>query len=144
MVQTGVSPFWCNWLIAVAASIGLFSAVLLLAPPLGQRIFDVIYFFTLEPQPLPAERETDYLRFTNGVLGAVMIGWMVLIAVVANGPFRRRERWAWTAIAASMGTWYVVDTTFSLAHGIIGNALFNTAIIAAFVIPLAATRSSFR
>lgn len=142
-MNTGVSSFWCNWLIAVAAAVGLFSAVLLLAPPLGQQIFDVIYFFTLEPQPLPAERETAYLRFTNGILGAVMIGWMTLIAIVANGPFRRGERWAWAAIAASMGAWYVVDTTFSLAHGITGNALFNTATIAAFAIPLAATRPSF-
>ena len=142
-MNTGVSPFWCNWLIAAAAAIGFFSAMLLLAPALGQQIFDVIYFFTLEPQPLPPERETAYLRFTNGVLGAVMIGWMVLIAIVANGPFRRGERWAWTAIGASMGIWYMTDTTFSLAHGITGNVLFNTVVIAAFVIPLAATRNSF-
>lgn len=140
----GVSAFWCNWLIAVAIAISLFSALLLLAPPVGQLVFDAIYFFTLEPQPLPAARETAYLRFTNGVLGAVMIGWMVLIAIVANGPFRRGEAWAWTAIAASVGVWYVTDTTFSLANGVTGNALFNTAVVAAFAVPLLATRTSFK
>jgi hypothetical protein len=136
--------FWCNWLIVVAAAVSLFSALLLLAPLLGQQVFDAIYFFTLEPQPPATEREAAYLRFTNGVLGAVMIGWMTLIAIVANDPFRRGERWAWTAIAASVGVWYVIDTTFSLAHDIVGNALLNSAIAAAFAVPLLATRRSFR
>ncbi|MFM9863137.1 MAG: hypothetical protein ACKVRO_05980 [Micropepsaceae bacterium] len=143
-MTNGVSAFWCNWLIAVAAAVSLFSALLLFAPAVGQQIFDAIYFFTLEPQPLPAERETNYLRFTNGVLGAVMIGWMCLIAVVANGPFRRGEAWAWTAIAASIGAWFVTDTTFSLARGVTGNALFNTAVVVAFAVPLLASRASFR
>jgi hypothetical protein len=142
-VTNGVSAFWCNWLIVVAAAVSLFSALLLLAPPLGQQVFDAIYFFTLEPQPPAAERERAYLRFTNGVLGAVMIGWMTLIAIVANDPFRRGEPWAWTAIAASVGAWYVIDTAFSLAHGIVGNALLNTVIFVGFALPLAATRRSF-
>jgi hypothetical protein len=143
-MTAGVPSFWCNWLIAAAAAVILFSAMLVLAPPLGQQVFDAIYFFTLEPQPLPAQRETDYLRFTNGILGAVMIGWMALIAIVANGPFRRGEPWAWTAIAVSVGSWYAIDTAFSLSRGVIGNAGFNTLVVIAFAIPLIAARRFFR
>lgn len=142
MSAAAVSPFWCNWLVAVATAIGLFSVIFLAAPPTGQRLFDAVYYLSLEGPALD-EGAARYVQFANGVLGAMMIGWMTLTAIVANGPFRRGEAWAWTAIAASIGIWYVVDTTFSTAHGITGNVILNTIVAVAFGLPLAMTRRSF-
>jgi hypothetical protein len=51
------------------------------------------------------------------VLGAVMIGWMVLLWSVVRGPFAKGERWASNAVTASVATWFVLDCTFSVATG---------------------------
>jgi hypothetical protein len=78
----------------------------------------------------------DYTTFIFGVLGAVIIGWMVLTFIVARGPLRRREPWSWMAVAVSIGVWFVVDTGFSLAVRQVEHALFNVAFLVAIAIPL--------
>ncbi len=135
---------WSRMLQGAALVVIALSAVLLLAPALGLGFFDWVYFAgAAEATPLGAEADA-YLRFTNGVLGAVMIGWMLLIMALARGPFRRGEAFAWNLIAASMATWFVVDTTFSLANGVFGNALLNLGTLIMFAVPLALSRSQFQ
>ncbi len=50
------------------------------------------------PVPVPDE-VTGYLRFANGIIGAVMAGWMLTVIALARGPFLAGERYAWNAIA---------------------------------------------
>jgi hypothetical protein len=40
--------------------------------------------------------------------------------------------------------WYVLDTGFSLFYGVNFNALFNTALLILFAIPLAFTHKAFK
>ncbi|MCE9523343.1 MAG: hypothetical protein K8S25_13050, partial [Alphaproteobacteria bacterium] len=75
---------------------------------------------------------------------AVMIGWMVVIILLVQGPFRRGERFGWDAIAASVGVWFAVDTSFSLAHDVVGNVALNLLVAAGFAVPLVATYGRFR
>jgi hypothetical protein len=42
-------------------------------------------------------------------------------------------------IAASLGVWYVLDTAYSLFSGFWLNAVLNTALLALFAAPMAAT-----
>jgi hypothetical protein len=84
-----------------------------------------------------------YLRFANGIIGAVMAGWMMVIIVLARGPFRAGERWAWQAMAWPLLGWYVIDTAFSMAHGVWGNVLLNTGTGLMFGVPLLASRRHF-
>ena len=70
----------------------------------------------------------DYAIFAFGVLGAVLIGWMVLLwfvtdlAIYQDAAVRATAR---RSLAATVGVWFVVDTGFSLAIGEIEHAAFN-------------------
>ena len=63
----------------------------------------------------------------QGVLGAVILGWVVtMLAVVHLGAQTGDERW-WAVLVVGLVTWFVVDTGFSLAVGSWQHALFNVA-----------------
>jgi hypothetical protein len=135
--------FWSRLIQAAAGIVLGLSAVLMLAPPLGEAFFYLVYFQQpASPVPVPAEVQ-GYLRFANGIIGAVMAGWMMVILVLARGPFRAGERWAWQAVAWPLLGWYLIDTAFSMAHGVWGNVLLNTGTAVLFGVPLLGSRRHF-
>lgn len=133
-------PFWVGWLLVVtAAGAGLGLAFVLLPGPM-QELFNLLIFGdTRTPEGFSAAA-VDYLEFSFAVLGAVMVGWMALLAILVHGPLRRGEPWAWTAVAASVGVWFAVDTAVSLLTGYAENAGLNVAFAVAFGVGLWATR----
>lgn len=134
---------WSRLIQAAAAVVLVLSAVLMLAPSLGEAFFYLVYFQQpASPVAVPAEIQ-GYLRFANGIIGAVMAGWMLVIIMLARGPFRAGERFAWNSIAWPLLGWYVIDTTFSIAHGAWGNVLLNTGTALMFGVPLLASRRHF-
>ena len=135
--------FWSRLIQAAAAVVLVLSAMLLLAPSVGEAFFYLVYFQQpTSPVAVPPEIQ-GYLRFANGVIGAVMAGWMMVIIALARGPFRAGERFAWNSIAWPLFGWYVIDTTFSIAHGAWGNVLLNTGTALMFGVPLLASRRHF-
>jgi len=135
--------FWSRMIQAAAGVVLGLSAVLLLAPPLGEAVFNLVYFHQpASPVPVPVE-VLGYLWFANGIIGAVMAGWMITIIVLARGPFRAGERHAWNAIAWPLLGWYCIDTAFSVAHGVWGNVVLNTGTALLFGIPLLGARRHF-
>ena len=135
--------FWSRLIQAAAAVVLALSAVLMLAPSLGEAFFYLVFFQQpASPVAVPIEIQ-GYLRFVNGVIGAVMAGWMMVIIMLARGPFRAGERVAWNAIAWPLLGWYVIDTAFSAAHGVWGNVLLNTGTALMFGVPLWASRRHF-
>jgi len=135
--------FWSRPIQMAAAVVLVLSAVLMLAPSLGEAFFYLVYFQQpTSPVAMPPEIQ-GYLRFANGIIGAVMAGWMMVIIMLARGPFRAGERFAWNAIAWPLLGWYVIDTTFSIAHGVWGNVLLNTGTALMFGLPLLASRRHF-
>ena len=135
--------FWSQVIQVAAAVVLLLSAVLMLTPALGETFFYLVYFQQpASPVAVPIETQ-GYLRFANGIIGAVMAGWMMAIIALARGPFRASERHAWNAIAWPPLGWYVIDTAFSIAHGVWGNVLLNTATALMFGIPLLLARRHF-
>lgn len=135
---------WSRLIQAAAAVVLLLSAVLLLAPPVGETVFNLVYFWQpAMPVPVP-DAARGYIHFGNGIIGAVLLGWMVAILVLARGPFLSGERYAWDAIAWPLAVWYVVDTSFSIAHGVWGNVLLNTGTGLMFGVPLLGARRHFR
>ncbi len=135
--------FWSRLIQMAAAVVLVLSAVLMLSPSLGEAFFYLVYFQQpASPVAVPAEIQ-GYLRFANGIIGAVMAGWMMVIIMLARGPFRAGERFAWNAITWPLLGWYVIDTTFSIAHGVWGNVLLNTGTALMFGLPLLASRRHF-
>jgi hypothetical protein len=135
--------FWSVWLQAAAAVVMALCTVLLLAPSLGLAIFSTVYFLQPEfPVPVPAPAE-DYIRFVHGILGAVMLGWMVAVLALARGPFLKGQRHAWNTIAVSVGAWFLIDTGYSALHGVWGNVVLNSFTAATFAVPLIGSRKHF-
>ena len=108
--------------------------------PYGTTGFDLTPTFIFEPVLCDID---PFLGFIYGVLGATMAGWGVVLAFVIHHPFRNKERWAWNALALAFSLWYLADTAISLSFGVIFNALFNTVIFIAAMIPLFFTRKEF-
>lgn len=138
-----VNGFWWRWLVMVTVGVIIFAAGFVLVPGVMTTLFDAMFFSANRSNATFSAEAIDYIRFAYGVLGAVMIGWMVLILRILLGAFRRGEREAWDTITLSIVVWFVVDTGFSLSMGFWENALFNGAFLIAFAIPLAATYRTF-
>ena len=134
---------WSRLIQGAAGVVLILSAVLMVAPAWGEAFFYLVYFHQpTSPVPVPVEIQ-GYLRFANGIIGAVMAGWMMVIVLLARGPFRAGERFAWNSIAWPLLGWYLIDTAFSIAHGVWGNVLLNTGIALMFGVPLLASRRHF-
>ncbi|MBK9169666.1 MAG: hypothetical protein IPM24_19710, partial [Bryobacterales bacterium] len=87
----------------------------------------------------------DVRRFLLGPLGGTMAGYFAMQTFIVWIPFRRRERWAWTAVISALLTWFVSDTLASLRAGAVFNIwMVNVPALIAAGIPLLATRPAFR
>ena len=135
--------FWSRLMQAAAVVVLALSALLLLAPAMGAAFFNLVYFSSMtSPVAAPAVVQ-GYIHFANGIIGAVLVGWMLTIIVIARGPFLAGERFAWNGIAWPLAGWYLIDTAFSLAHGVWGNVLLNTGTALMFGVPLLGSRRHF-
>lgn len=123
----------------IAYAVGLVVAGLLL----GDQIFDPLGFGP-DDGDIAAGRPRDNLRLVYGILGAVIVGWMITIAAIVGGPLRRREVWAWWAIVSAVAARFVLDTGLSLLLGFVGHALFNVGFMMALAVPLSAIKQELR
>lgn len=135
--------FAVRWLLAGTVLAALFGLAMVLAPGATEAGFGWMIFGSPGPPAGMTPEAAAYTRFAYGVLGAVMFGWMILAALVVNGPFRGKEPWAWKAVALSLGAWFVVDTAHSLLSGFWPNAVLNAAFAVVLAPPLMATRRHF-
>ena len=134
---------WSRLIQGAAAVVIVLSLTLLLSPRLGEAIFNLVYFHQLAiPVEVPSLAH-GYIWFANGIIGAVMAGWMICIIMLARGPFLEGRLQAWNMIAMPLAGWFVIDTAFSIAHGVWGNVLLNSATGLIFAIPLFFSRRHF-
>lgn len=134
---------WSRLIQAAAGAMLALSALLLLAPGLGEAVFNFVYYQQFaSPVEVPAAPR-GYIQFANGIIGAVMAGWMIAIIMLARGPFAAGQRHGWNSIALPLAGWYLFDTSFSAAHGVWGNVLLNSAVAVMFGVPLIASRRHF-
>jgi hypothetical protein len=129
------AEFWRRWLLYAALLVAAYAAALVVAGTVAGRLFDVLGF-GMRAAGVPQGPARDHVLLVYGVLGSVLVGWMVLVAALAAGPLRSGEPWAWPALAASVGTWFVLDTGFSLVVGSWQHAVFNLGFVVALGVPL--------
>lgn len=85
-----------------------------------------------------------FRRFILGPFGATTAAYFVLFAAVARHPLRARERWAYWALAGSLGLWFTVDSLASVARGGLFNVLLvNVPCAVILGVPLLALRREF-
>jgi hypothetical protein len=137
------TEFWRRWLLLASLLIGGYAVSLVVAGAVAEQLFGALDF-GMASGSIPDGRPRDYVLFVYGVLGAVLLGWMVLIAGVAAGPLRTGEPWAWPALAASLTAWFVLDTGMSLWIGLWQHAAFNVVFFCALGLPLAGWRGAVK
>jgi hypothetical protein len=133
--------FWRRWLLLSSVLIAAYAASLVLVGTITGQLFDVLGF-GMQSGTIPDGQPRSYVLFIYGVLGAVLAGWMITIAGIAAGPLRSGERWASPVLAASLSTWFVLDTGLSLAVGCWQHAVFNLFFLTCLGLPLVGWRSA--
>lgn len=136
---SGAAPrrLWDRLLAVGIGLVALLGAGMVLAAGPSAAAFDALFFDGAGPVPDGAA--SDYLAFVLRVLGAVLVGWAVLLGWL-TGRLRRRDPGAWRATVASLATWFVLDSTASLLSGFAANAVLNTVLALVLAVPLAGMR----
>ncbi|MBI1340984.1 hypothetical protein GC169_12355 [bacterium] len=101
----------------------------------GARLY---YDLALWPNDGSARIEARSDRLTVAVLGAVMVGWAMTISVIIRED-RRIGATVWRGITIALLTWYVIDSTLSVALSAPFNAIANTAFILGWLVPVVAS-----
>lgn len=122
---------WCWAILGVGA---MFAAGASPATDGGVRLFyDVIYW------PIDGQSTfTEDVRLTAAILGAVMVGW----AIIMFGLIAAAEQVgasAWRTLTFGMVVWWGVDSTISVTLGAPINALSNTLFLAGYLAPVLAS-----
>jgi hypothetical protein len=133
--------FWRWWLIVLGLIMMAFGAVLLL-PALFGVGFSYINTAFWESGAAPEDVKPFY-EWILGIYAAMVLAWALFIVLAARYPFRRREKWSWYCLLASVSIWFLVDTLVCLAFGVYTNAANNLFVYVVFLIPLLATRKGF-
>ena len=116
--------FWQQWLFYSSLLFALFGLVLALYGnnPLFAPYHRMLarIFFDEETFPIPAH---ELYTFIMGPMGATITGFYLLLAYIARYPFKRKERWARSAIIVAFGTWFILDAIVSVYYGVLFQAL---------------------
>jgi hypothetical protein len=136
--------FFRLWLIVVGAGIAVGGVLFSLLG--GTRIFAGMNRL-IDPafwDALPDAPARRFQAWIYGVMGAIMAGWGLTVAILVSQVWSTRQAWVWWSVAASVGLWFVLDTGQSLRYRVFANAAINTALLVALAIPLAFTFGEFR
>jgi hypothetical protein len=135
--------FFRAWLMVVGLGMAVVGVAMSLVA--GTRVFQVIDRL-IDPafwKASPDAPTRQFQAWSYAVTGAVMAGWGLTVAILAWQAFPGRQAWAWWAIAAGAGLWFVLDTSQSLRHRVFTNAAINVAVLTAVAVPLIATLGEF-
>jgi hypothetical protein len=78
----------------------------------------------------------SFISFIVAVLGATIIGWGTTILFLVWYPLKKKEKWAWYAMAITILLWYIPDTIVSIYFLMLPNVILNTIILLMIELPL--------
>ena len=136
------SPLWTRWLLVASAVVALFGLTLVVAPAFTRQGFSLLVYGDLGRISSFGEEAARYASLTHAVLGSVMFGWGVALAVVVKCLFARGHPEGWLIVTTSVGAWFIPDTTYSALAGFWPNVALNVGFLVLFFIPLLADRKS--
>ena len=140
-MNTSMPAVWLYWLWAATAGLWLFGLSMVLTPDLIRWAFSLMLYgdgqHVASTFGAPAN---DYIRLLHGVLGAVMFGWGVMIAMVLRRAVAQGQPESINWILLPLLAWYIPDTIFSLYTGFWQNAVLNTVFLLVFLVPLLALK----
>lgn len=131
-----MSGFWRNWLTVWCWVVGLFGLGLM-GGGFEATSAPVRLLFSILNGPEPLNLNAQ-MRFSLAVMGAVTIGWSLTFAagIQAAILLGERGRSIWGLLIGAVTCWFVIDTSMSVITGYALNAVPNTLIFAAFLLPV--------
>ena len=135
-----MTQFWKTWLTIWCLGVGVFGLVLFGA---GWAATDGVAraIFTLFENPLPIDPDR-YLRFAISLMGAVTFGWAATLYAAFRAAWLLEDGAAapvWRIVTTGVTIWYVIDSAASISNGFALNALSNTIVVVAYLIPVLAS-----
>ena len=92
--------------------------------------------------------EGKILEFKNwlfGIIGATIVGFHILMVMISENSFKKKEKWAYTAMWLGLLSWFLIDSVISIYYGAVYNViLINLIALILIGIPLIATRNYFK
>lgn len=128
--------FWRGWLVVVTIGVMVYAMGLMLMPQTMHGLFNLLFFADSKQVRQIGEDDPVFIQLVYGVLGAVMIGWMVTLLAIMRRHFHTDPCGTLQILTVSIAVWYAVDSGFSVATGFVEHAVFNTGFLLVYAIPL--------
>ena len=142
-----VPSFWLRWIQLLCLMLILYGVAMVVAPQMmnSRLIGPILYqsgslhnaFTTL------AGPDQTFVNVLNGLIGAVTMGYAILLGWVTLEPFRKGETWAWNAITIGLVVWAILEAYVKLINGLGIQSFLHFGLLVAFGIPLVATYRMF-
>ncbi|MEM8525137.1 MAG: hypothetical protein AAGG68_10855 [Bacteroidota bacterium] len=137
--------FWQKWLTyanAMTVIVGL-----LVAFAGNSFFFDLHNHYTQEVFFQGADFSPEVLKLKNwlfGIIGGTIVGFHLLMILISENAFKRKEKWAYRAMWIGMLSWFLIDSGISFYYGAIHNILIINLIALILIgLPLVMTRKEF-
>jgi len=134
-----MTGLWKTWITLWCWGVIVFGAVLALAAfPATDTIARTLFGVIGGVPDGVALFEPLGMRFSVGLMGAVTLGWGFTVLFLlptmhaAGAP-------AWKGLTAALAIWFVIDGAISVATGFALNAVSNTVLMTAYLVPLLAS-----
>ena len=138
--------FWQKWL-TYANLLTVFVGIAV-AFAGNSILFEIHNEYTKEVFFEGAEFSPEVLTMKNwlfGIIGGTIVGFHILMIMISENAFKRKELWAYKTLWFGLLTWFVIDSGISLYYGAIHNLLIiNIVALILIGLPLIMTRNVFK
>jgi len=127
--------FWVSWMKVWCWGVFAFGVVLATAAvPPADGLVRTLYTLFSGGGENAAAFDTNAVRFGLGLMGALTMAWAltILAAIRTGAPI-------WGELTAAVLIWYVIDSAISISTGFALNAVSNTVLTIAYLIPVLAS-----
>ena len=137
--------FWQKWL--TYANVMTIVVGLLVAFAGNSFFFEMHNSYTRDVFLNGREFEPHILELKNwlfGIIGGTIVGFHVLMIMISENSFKKKEMWAYKAMWYGLLSWFVIDSGISIYYGAVHNVvLINLVALVLIGLPLVMTRRHF-
>lgn len=138
--------FWQKWL--TYANVMAIGVGILVAFAGNSFFFELHNYYTKVVFLNGSEFEPNILELKNwlfGIIGGTIVGFHILMIMISENAFKRKELWAYRAMWYGLLSWFFMDSGLSIYYGAIHNVLLiNIGALILIGIPLVMTRKEFK
>lgn len=131
-IQTRVRWLRIGAAVTIAFGLAIAAAALPALSAPAELLLDLVYF----PVDGQQAHEGPAARILAAIGGGVMVGWGVMLWLVATRLYPTDPALGRTLILSGVVSWFVIDTLMSVAAGAPLNAFLNVGFLLVFALPV--------